>query len=209
MRIASMPDKVVIMGDKIFSLQEIATAFMVLFAVIDITGSIPVVLNLKSSGRRINPHRAALLSFVVIVVFLLAGEAVLRLFNVDISSFAIAGALVLFVLGVEMLLGIEIFRNEGPVGDATIIPVVFPLVAGAGVLTTTLSLRSEVHFLSLILAVALNMGVVYLVLRHLKFFERLLGQGGIFVLRKFFGVILLAMSVRMFVSNLALLLKNI
>ena len=197
------------MEEKFFNLQEIATAFMVLFAVIDITGSIPVVINLKSSGRRINPHRAALLSFCVIVVFLLAGEAVLRLFNVDISSFAIAGALVLFVLGVEMLLGIEIFRNEGPGADATIIPIVFPLVAGAGVLTTTLSLRSEVHFFSLIVAVALNMGVVYLVLRYLKFFERLLGQGGIFVLRKFFGVILLAMSVRMFVSNLALLLKNI
>ena len=192
-----------------FSLQQIATAFMVLFAVIDITGSIPVVINLMSSGRRINPHRAALLSFIVIVVFMLAGEAVLRLFNVDISSFAIAGALVLFVLGVEMLLGVEIFRNEGPGADATIIPVVFPLVAGAGVLTTTLSLLSEVRVQNLLVAVVLNMVIVYLVLRNLRFFERLLGQGGIFVLRKFFGVILLAMSVKMFVSNLALLLRNI
>ncbi len=197
------------MEENMFSLQEIATAFMVLFAVIDITGSIPVVINLLSSGRRINPHRAALLSFTVIVVFMLAGEAVLRLFNVDISSFAIAGALVLFVLGVEMLLGIEIFRNEGPGADATIIPVVFPLVAGAGVLTTTLSLLSEVRVQNLLVAVVLNMVIVYLVLRNLRFFERLLGQGGIFVLRKFFGVILLAMSVRMFVSNLALLLRNI
>lgn len=197
------------MEENMFSLQEIATAFMVLFAVIDITGSIPVVINLMSSGRRINPHRAALLSFIVIVVFMLAGEAVLRLFNVDISSFAIAGALVLFVLGVEMLLGIEIFRNEGPGADATIIPVVFPLVAGAGVLTTTLSLLSEVRVQNLLVAVVLNMVIVYLVLRNLRFFERLLGQGGIFVLRKFFGVILLAMSVRMFVSNLALLLRNI
>jgi multiple antibiotic resistance protein len=197
------------MEENMFSLQEIATAFMVLFAVIDITGSIPVVINLMSSGRRINPHRAALLSFIVIVVFMLAGEAVLRLFNVDISSFAIAGALVLFVLGVEMLLGIEIFRNEGPGADATIIPVVFPLVAGAGVLTTTLSLLSEVRVQNLLVAVVLNMVIVYLVLRNLRFFERLLGQGGIFVLRKFFGVILLAMSVRMFVSNLAVLLRNI
>lgn len=197
------------MEENMFSLQEIATAFMVLFAVIDITGSIPVVINLMSSGRRINPHRAALLSFIVIVVFMLAGEAVLRLFNVDISSFAIAGALVLFVLGVEMLLGIEIFRNEGPGVDATIIPVVFPLVAGAGVLTTTLSLLSEVRVQNLLVAVVLNMVIVYLVLRNLRFFERLLGQGGIFVLRKFFGVILLAMSVKMFVSNLALLLRNI
>lgn len=197
------------MEENMFSLQEIATAFMVLFAVIDITGSIPVVINLMSSGRRINPHRAALLSFIVIVVFMLAGEAVLRLFNVDISSFAIAGALVLFVLGVEMLLGVEIFRNEGPGADATIIPVVFPLVAGAGVLTTTLSLLSEVRVQNLLVAVVLNMVIVYLVLRNLRFFERLLGQGGIFVLRKFFGVILLAMSVKMFVSNLALLLRNI
>jgi multiple antibiotic resistance protein len=140
---------------------------------------------------------------------MLAGEAVLRLFNVDISSFAIAGALVLFVLGVEMLLGIEIFRNEGPGVDATIIPVVFPLVAGAGVLTTTLSLRSEVHMLNLIIAIALNMLLVYVVLRNLRFFERVLGQGGIFVLRKFFGVILLAMAVRLFVSNLTTLIQNI
>ena len=197
------------MEGNLFILQEIATAFMVLFAVIDITGSIPVIINLKSSGRSVDSLRAALLSLAVIVVFMFAGEAVLRLFNVDISSFAIAGALVLFVLGVEMLLGIEIFRNEGPGADATIIPVVFPLVAGAGVLTTTLSLRSEIELPNLLAAVVLNMGVVYLVLRYLRFFERLLGQGGIFVLRKFFGVILLAMSVRMFVSNLAVLLRDI
>jgi multiple antibiotic resistance protein len=182
---------------------------MVLFAVIDITGSVPVIINLNASGKRVNSAAAAVISFAVIILFLFAGEAMLKLFNVDISSFAIAGSIVLFILAVEMLLGVEIFKNEGPGSNATIIPVVFPLVAGAGVLTTTLSLRSEVHMLNLIIAIALNMLLVYVVLRNLRFFERVLGQGGIFVLRKFFGVILLAMAVRLFVSNLTTLIQNI
>ncbi len=197
------------MGEFYLSVKEIATAFMVLFAVIDITGSVPVIINLNASGKRVNSAAAAVISFAVIILFLFAGEAMLKLFNVDISSFAIAGSIVLFILAVEMLLGVEIFKNEGPGSNATIIPVVFPLVAGAGVLTTTLSLRSEVHMLNLIIAIALNMLLVYVVLRNLRFFERVLGQGGIFVLRKFFGVILLAMAVRLFVSNLTTLIQNI
>jgi multiple antibiotic resistance protein len=198
-----------VMGEFYLSVKEIATAFMVLFAVIDITGSVPVIINLNASGKRVNSAAAAVISFAVIILFLFAGEAMLKLFNVDISSFAIAGSIVLFILAVEMLLGVEIFKNEGPGSNATIIPVVFPLVAGAGVLTTTLSLRSEVHMLNLIIAIALNMLLVYVVLRNLRFFERVLGQGGIFVLRKFFGVILLAMAVRLFVSNLTTLIQNI
>ena len=197
------------MNELYLSIKEIATAFMVLFAVIDITGSVPVIINLNVSGRKVNSLGASLISFAVIIIFLFVGEAMLRLFNVDISSFAIAGSIVLFILAVEMLLGVEIFKNDGPVGNATIIPVVFPLVAGAGVLTTTLSLHSEVNLLNLIIAIALNMILVYIVLRHLGFFERLLGKGGIFVLRKFFGVILLAMAVRLFVANLTVLIRNI
>lgn len=191
------------------SLKEIFTAFMVLFAVIDITGSTPVIINLNATGKHVQAGKAAVIAYVLMIVFLFAGNALLRLFNVDISSFAIAGALVLLVLAVEMIFSVEIFRNDGPGGNATIVPVVFPLVAGAGTLTTTLSLRAECHLVNLILAITLNMLLVYIVLRNAYLVERILGKSGVYVLRKFFGIILLAMSVRLFISNLAILLHSL
>lgn len=189
------------------SIKEIFTAFMVLFAVIDITGSTPIIINLNATGKHVQAGKAALISYAVMILFLFAGDALLRLFNVDISSFAIAGALVLLVLAVEMIFSVEIFRNDGPEGAATIVPVVFPLIAGAGTLTTTLSLRAECHLINLILAITLNMLLVYLVLRNAYLVERILGKSGVYVLRKFFGIILLAMAVRLFISNLAVLLQ--
>ena len=185
------------------SIKEIFTAFMVLFAVIDITGSTPIIINLNATGKQVQAGKAALISYAVMITFLFAGDALLQLFNVDISSFAIAGALVLLVLAVEM-----IFRNDGPAGSVTIVPVVFPLIAGAGTLTTTLSLRAECHLSNLILAISLNMLLVYLVLRNAYLVERILGKSGVYVLRKFFGIILLAMSVRLFISNLSMLLNS-
>lgn len=190
-----------------FDIKEIFTAFMVLFAVIDITGSTPVIINLNNAGKRVQAGMAALISFAILATFLFAGDFLLRLFNIDISSFAIAGALVLFVLAVEMTFNVEVFRNDGPGGSATIVPVVFPLIAGAGTLTTTLTLRAECHVVNILAAVALNMGVVYLVLRNARRVERLIGAGGVYVLRKFFGIILLAMSVKLFASNLGTLLS--
>lgn len=190
------------------SIKEIFTAFMVLFAVIDITGSTPIIINLNATGKQIQAGKAALLSWILMVVFLFAGDALLKLFNVDISSFAIAGALVLLVLAVEMIFGVEIFRNDGPGGNATIVPVVFPLVAGAGTLTTALSLRAECHVTNLIVAITLNMLLVYIVLRNAWLVERILGKNGVYILRKLFGIILLAMSIRLFISNLTLLLKG-
>ena len=145
------------------SIKEIFTAFMVLFAVIDITGSTPIIINLNATGKQVQAGKAALISYAVMITFLFAGDALLQLFNVDISSFAIAGALVLLVLAVEMIFSVEIFRNDGPAGSVTIVPVVFPLIAGAGTLTTTLSLRAECHLSNLILAISLNMLLVYLV----------------------------------------------
>ena len=145
---------------------------------------------------------------VIFITFLFAGDALLKLFNIDISSFAIAGALVLFVLAIEMTFSIEVFRNDGPGGSATIVPVVFPLVAGAGALTTTLSLRAECHIANIIIAVILNMVVVYIVLKNVTLVERLIGKGGVYILRKFFGIILLAMSVKLFTSNLTSLLNS-
>ena len=191
-----------------FDLQQILTAFMVLFAVIDITGSIPVVVDLNSQGKKVQAGKAAFISLAILVVFLFAGEALLRLFNTDIPSFAIAGSLVLFALAVEMTFNVEVFRNDGPGGSATIVPVVFPLIAGAGTLTTTLALRAECGAANIVAAVALNMGVVYVVLRYADRVERVIGKGGVYVLRKFFGIILLAMSVKLFTSNLSTLIQG-
>lgn len=186
--------------------REILTAFMVLFAVIDITGSIPIIVDLNSNGRKVQAGKAASIAFGLMVLFLFMGEGLLRIFNVDIASFAIAGAIILIALAVEMTFNIEIFKNDGPSGHSTIVPMVFPLIAGAGTLTTTLSLRAECSTASIIAAMALNMVVVYLVIRNVNLMERLLGKGGIYVLRKFFGVILLAMSVKLIATNLTLLL---
>ena len=191
-----------------FSIKEIFTAFMVLFAVIDITGSTPIIINLNSSGNKVNAEKAAGISLVIFITFLFAGDALLKLFNIDISSFAIAGALVLFVLAIEMTFNIEVFRNDGPGGSATIVPVVFPLVAGAGALTTTLSLRAECHVINIIIAIILNMTIVYIVLRNVTLVERLIGKGGVYVLRKFFGIILLAMAVKLFTTNLTSLINS-
>jgi len=190
-----------------FNFQEILTNFMVLFAVIDITGSIPILIDLSNAGNKVHPGRAAVISFVILMAFLFAGKALLRLFNTDIASFAVAGALVLFALAIEMTFNIEIFRNNhNAPGAATIVPVVFPLVAGPGALTTALSLRAGYHVENIIMAIALNMVIVYIVLLKVRFIERLIGTNTIYVLRRFLGVILLAMSVKLFISNLRILL---
>jgi Multiple antibiotic transporter len=189
------------------NLQEILTAFLVLFAVIDITGSIPIIMSLNSSGTRVKAGKAAGISLLLIAGFLFAGEWILRLFNTDIESFAIAGALILFALAIEMTFNIEVFRNDGPPGYSTVVPVVFPLIAGAGTLTTALSLRAECATVNVIIAVVMNMAIVYAVIRNVDIAERLIGKGGIYILRKFFGVILIAMAVKLFVSNLTLLIN--
>ena len=185
-----------------FNFQEIISAFMVLFAVIDILGAIPIIVSLREKNQKIEAGEAGIISFVIFVAFLFVGNALLALFNVDISSFAVAGALVLLVLAVEMIFGVEIFKNDGPCGSATIVPLVFPLIAGAASFTTLLSLRAEYNILNIIIAVALNMIVVFLVLRYVSYVERLFGKSGIYVMRKFFGIILLAIAVRLLTTNL-------
>jgi len=190
-----------------FNLQEILITFMVMFAVIDITGSIPILIDLNTAGKKIHPGNAAVLSFVILIAFLFAGEALLKLFNTDIASFAVAGALVLFALAIEMTFNIEIFRNNSNApGAATIVPVVFPLVAGPGALTTALSLRAGYYIENIIIAIALNMVIVYIILLKVRFIERLIGTNTIYILRRFLGVILLAMSVKLFISNIRILL---
>ena len=184
-----------------FSLSEIASAFVVLFAVIDITGSIPIIVDLNKNRGGVSAWQAALISLAILVAFLFLGEAMLGLFGIDVSSFAVAGSLVIFVLAVEMTFGIEVFRNDGPRGVATIVPLVFPLIAGAGTLTTLLSLRAEYNLLNILIALVLNMIIVYVVIRYVDKVEKIIGQGGIYIMRKFFGIILLAISVRLFANN--------
>ena len=192
-----------------FNFQQILSAFIVLFAVIDIIGAIPIIIDLKDKGKDVNALMATLISFLLLLGFFYAGDILLRLFHVDIESFAVAGAFVIFLLSLEMILDIEIFKNQGPIKEATLVPLVFPLLAGAGSFTTLLSLRAEYASVNIIVALILNMLWVYFVVRMTRKVERVLGKGGIYLIRKFFGIILLAISVKLFMSNITLLMEQI
>jgi multiple antibiotic resistance protein len=189
-----------------FSIKDIFSAFIVMFAVIDILGSVPIIIGMKEKKKSFSPLNAAVISFAILVAFLFLGQAMLGLFGVDISSFAVAGALVLLVLAIEMIFGIQIFKDDGPTDSATIVPIVFPLIAGAASFTTLLSLRAEYDVLNIIVALFLNIVVVYFVLSNLDLISRKIGKSGIYVMRKFFGIILLAIAVKLIVSNLHSLL---
>ena len=191
-----------------FNFQEFLSAFIVLFAVIDIIGSIPIILDLKQKGRSVNSMKATLIACALLLGFFYAGDMMLRLFQVDIASFAVAGAFVIFMMSLEMILDVEIFKNTGPIKEATLVPLVFPLLAGAGAFTTLLSLRAEYAPVNIVLALILNMVWVYIVLRMTDRIERVLGKGGIYVIRKFFGIILLAISARLFTANLTSLIEQ-
>lgn len=192
-----------------FNFQQILSAFIVLFAVIDIIGAIPIIIDLKDKGKDVNALKATLISFLLLLGFFYAGDILLRLFHVDIESFAVAGAFVIFILSLEMILDIEIFKNQGPIKEATLVPLVFPLLAGAGSFTTLLSLRAEYASMNIIVALVLNMLWVYFVVRMTRKVEKVLGKGGIYLIRKFFGIILLAISVKLFMSNITLLMEQI
>ena len=194
---------------KAFNLQEFVSAFFVLFAIIDVVGSIPVFINLRKRGKTINAKRAALLALAIFIIFFYGGEAFLMLFGVDLSSFAIAGSLIIFIIAMELILDIEIFKDqpESP-KDATFIPVVFPLLAGAGALTTLLSIRSQFADINVLLAILCNIIVVYFVLKAAKRLEKILKPGVIIIFQKFFGIILLAISVKIFTGSLTHLIKT-
>jgi multiple antibiotic resistance protein len=182
------------------SLVEILASFMVLFAIIDVLGSIPVILDIKAKTGSIQPWKTTIAAYAIMLLFLFIGEPLLGLFGVDISSFAIAGSIILLLMGLEMVLGVQFFKHEAGGGGA-IVPIAFPLIAGAGSITTLLSLRAEYEFINILIALSLNMIIVYLVLRLTTFFERVLGPNGLHILRKLFGIILLAISIRLFISN--------
>lgn len=188
-----------------FSLIQITSAFIVLFAIIDILGSIPLILNIKRKDA-VNAFQTSFIALVILIIFLFAGNWILQLFNVNVESFAVAGALVIFIYGVEMLLDVEIFKNNGPKGSSSIVPLAFPLVAGPGAFTALLALRAEYAVENIFIALILNLLFVYLVLKLTDRIEKLIGKTGIYILRKFFGIILLAISVKLFTANLGSLL---
>ncbi len=183
------------------SFHEILTVSTILFAVIDIIGSIPVLLQIKTKVGYIKAEQATIVSFVIMIVFLFLGETILQFLGVDVKSFAIAGSLVIFFLAMEMILGIRLYKDDIP-ETASIVPVAFPLIAGTGTMTTLLSLRAAYDSTTIILGIFINLAVVYLVLRNLYVLERFLGVAGISILRKVFGIVLLAISVKLFRTNI-------
>lgn len=184
-----------------FNFREIFTAGMVLFAVIDIIGSVPIIIDLRQKVGHIKSEKASVVALILMVLFLFVGESILNLIGIDVNSFAIAGSFVLFFLALEMILGIKLYKDDIP-ETASIVPIAFPLIAGAGTMTSLLAMRAEYEVQNIIVAIIANIIVVYAVLKSSKFIERVLGSGGIAVLRKVFGIVLLAIAVKLFRTNL-------
>lgn len=186
-----------------FNTVEFLSAFIVLFAVIDPIGIMPIVLSIRDKGKIIDPGKAVFYAFSLMLIFFFVGDWILNLFGVDINSFAVAGALIIFLMAIEMVLDIEIFKDSSiAANNATMVPLVFPLLAGAGSFTTLLSLKAEYAGINILIALLANAVVVFIMLSATAYLQRLLGKGGIYFTRKFFGIILLAISVKLFTSNL-------
>jgi multiple antibiotic resistance protein len=184
-----------------FNWTELFKATTVLFAVIDIVGSVPLIIKLKETSGDLHEVRTSVVSLFIMIGFLFLGDSILKLFGVTIESFAVAGALILFFMAMEMILGIRIFRDEATGKTASIVPLAFPIIAGAGTMTTLVSLRAEYEQINIILAILLNVVIVYVVLKLTKKIEHLLGEGGIAILKKVFGIILLAIAIKLFTKN--------
>lgn len=180
--------------------REIFTVGMVLFAVIDIVGTVPIMVDLKNKHGKIESEKASLVAGIIMIVFLFVGEEILNLIGIDVNSFAVAGSFVLFFLALEMILGIRLYRDEES-NSASIVPIAFPLIAGAGTMTTLLSLRAQYQTINIIIAIVLNIILVYIVLRSCAKIEKMLGKNGLGVVRKAFGVVLLAIAVKLFAAN--------
>jgi len=186
-----------------FSFKEIATATMILFAVVDIIGSIPVIISLREKAGLIKSGRASIIAAIVMIIFLFIGEEILKLIGINVNEFAVAGAFILFFIALEMILGVTLFKqNEDHMEMATVFPIAFPIVAGPGSLTTLLALRAEYNIENIIVAIIINIIVVFIVLKTSARLQRFLGKSGIAIIEKIFGVILLAIAVKLFTSNI-------
>ena len=189
------------------SIKEIFTVFMVLFAVIDIIGNIPIIIDLRKTAGHIQSEKASVIAGLIMIVFLFVGNSILKLVGIDVHSFAVAGAFILLFIALEMILGITLYKQEDDSNmSATVFPVAFPLIAGPGSLTTLLSLKSEFHTENIIIAIIVNVIFIYIVLKTSSKIERIIGPNGIKITRKIFGVILLAIAVKLFTSNIKFLL---
>ena len=186
-----------------FSFNQILSVTMILFAIIDILGSIPVVISLRNKAGHIQSEKASIVALVLMILFLFAGEALLKIIGLDISSFAIAGSIVIFIIAMEMVLGFDFFKEEVP-ESVSIVPLAFPLIAGSGTLTTLLSLKSEYATQNIIVGIVVNMIFVYIVLKNTVRLEKLFGTTGLHILRKAFGIILLAIAIKLFRNNTGL-----
>lgn len=185
-----------------FNSFEILSASLVLFAVIDIVGSIPIIMDIKKKSGDISPERATIVSLVIMMAFLFIGEQIIKLIGIDIYSFAVAGSFVIFFLALEMVLGVKLFKHENtPKKVASVVPIAFPIIAGAGTMTTLISLRAEYDAANIIVAIFINMVIVYITLKLTDKIEALLGEVGIAILKKVFGIILMAIAVKLFTSN--------
>ena len=187
-----------------FNIKEIFTAFMVLFAVIDIVGNIPIIIDLRKKVGHIQSEKASLIAGIIMIVFLFLGKSLLELIGIDVYSFAVAGSFILFFIALEMILGITLYKDDEDTESitATVFPLAFPLIAGPGSLTTLLSLRAEFFIENIIIAVLCNVVVIYVVLKTSPKIERIIGANGIKIIRKIFGVILLAIAVKLFTANI-------
>ena len=181
--------------------KEILTATMVLFAVIDIIGSIPIIIDLRQKVGHIQSEKASIVAMLIMILFLFVGVQILNLIGIDVYSFAVAGSFVMFFLALEMILGVQLYKEESP-DTASVVPLAFPLIAGAGTMTTILSLIAEFHTINIIIAIIVNSIFVYAVLKSSTKIERFIGKGGIMVVRKIFGVIVMAIAVKLFTSNI-------
>lgn len=189
-------------------INEILGAFIVLFAILDIFGGVPIIIDVEKKAGFIHPMRITLISWALLVGFYYMGDVVLSLFGVNISSFAVAGSIVIFAVAAEMIFDIQVFRyDNGAEGVSSIVPLVFPLIVGAGSFTTLLSLKAEYQTCNIMIGLFLNMVVIYVVLKCVHFIEKILGRGGLYTIRKFFGIILLAVAVKLFTANLGSLLN--
>lgn len=181
-------------------LREIVTVAMVLFAVIDIVGTVPIMVDLRAKHGHIESEKASVVAGLIMIIFLFAGEELLKLIGIDVNSFAVAGSFVLFFLALEMILGIRLYRDE-EAQSASIVPIAFPLIAGAGTMTTLLSLRAQYAAVNIVIAIVLNIVLVYIVLKSCSKIEKFLGKNGLGVVRKAFGLVLLAIAVKLFAAN--------
>nr|WP_299343521.1 MarC family protein [Allomuricauda sp.] len=190
-----------------FNFKQIATATMILFAVIDILGSVPIIISLRKKVGHIQSEKASIVAACIMIAFLFVGESILGLIGIDVNSFAVAGAFVIFFLAIEMILGVTLYRDDEP-ETASVVPIAFPLIAGAGTMTSILSLRAEYDVENIVVAIIVNVIFVYAVLKSSSKIERVLGKNGLSIIRKVFGVILLAIAVKLFATNINQLLNN-